>query len=86
MSSKSPAKDAIRVQDVESLIEAIKAQASLLDCLVIVGAAYPEVSGILSADEEMFREIVPLGDGTHIVLSVGSLPTKLEDGIHEIEV
>jgi len=27
-----------------------------------------------------------LGDGVHIVLSVGDLPTKLVGGMHEIEV
>lgn len=68
------------------MIEAIRGMVKLLDCVVLVGAADPEVSGILSADDETFREVLPLGDGVHIVLSVGSLPTKLIDGIHEIEV
>lgn len=58
----------------------------LLDCVVLVGAADPEVSGILSAEGETFREVLPLGDGVHIVLSLGSLPTKFVDGIHEVEV
>lgn len=39
-----------------------------------------------AADGETFREVLPLGDGVHIVLSVGDLPTKMVDGIHEIEV
>ena len=86
MSDVSPAKDATQLQDVESVIEAIRRMVKLLDCVVLVGAADPEVSGILSADNETFREVLPLGDGVHIVLSVGSLPTKFVDGIHEVEV
>lgn len=86
MSSVSLTKDATQLQDVESVIEAIRRMVKLLDCVVLVGAADPEVSGILSADDETFREVLPLGDGVHIVLSVGSLPTKLIDGIHEIEI
>lgn len=86
MSNVSPAKDATQLQDVESVIEAIKGMVKLLDCVVLVGAADPEVSGILSAEGETFREVLPLGDGVHIVLSVGSLPTKFVDGIHEVEV
>ena len=80
-------KAATRPQDVESLIAAIKELTALLDCVVLSGASWPEVSGVLSADDgEMFREVLPLGDGVHIVLSVGDLPTKLLAGIHEIEV
>ena len=86
MSSASPVKDATRLQDVESVIAAIKAMVDLLDCVVLVGAADPEVSGILSADGETFREVLPLGDGIHVVLSLGVLPTKFTDGIHEVEV
>lgn len=86
MSSASPTKDATQLQDVESLIAAISKMVDLLDCVVLVGASWPEVSGILSADGETFREVLPLGDGVHIVLSVGGLPTKMVDGIHEVEV
>jgi uncharacterized linocin/CFP29 family protein len=86
MSSVSLAKDATQLQDVESVIEAIRRMVKLLDCVVLVGAADPEVSGILSAEGETFREVLPLGDGVHIVLSLGSLPTKFVDGIHEVEV
>lgn len=86
MSSASPTKDATQLQDVESLIAAISKMVNLLDCVVLVGASWPEVSGILSADGETFREVLPLGDGVHIVLSVGDLPTKMVDGIHEVEV
>lgn len=86
MSNESQVKDAIRQQDVESVIEAIKEIVKLLDCVVLVGAADPEISGILTEGGETFREVLPLGDGVHIVLSVGGLPTKFVDGIHEIEV
>ena len=86
MSDVSPAKDATRLQDVESVIEAIRSWVKLLDCLVLVDTVDPEVSGILTADGETFREVLPLGDGVHIVLSVGNLATALAWGIHEIEV
>lgn len=86
MSSVSPTKDATQLQDVESLVAAIGKMVDLLDCIVLVGTSWPEVSGILSADGETFRDVVPLGDGVHIVLSVGNLSTKLVDGIHEVEV
>ena len=86
MSSESLAKDATQLQDVESVIAAIRRMVNLLDCVVLVGAADPEVSGILSADDETYREVLPLGDGVHIVLSLGSMPTKFVDGIHEVEV
>lgn len=79
-------KDATRLQDVESVIEAIRGLVNLLDCVVLSGMVDPEISGIMTADGETFREVLPLGDGVHIVLSVGSLPTRLVDGIHEIEV
>ena len=86
MSSASQTKDATQIRDVESLIAAISKMAALLDCVVLSGVAWPEVSGILSADGETYREVLPLGDGVHIVLSVGDLPTKLVGGMHEIEV
>ena len=86
MSSVSPAKDATQLQDVESVIAQIKSWVKLLDCVVLVGAVDPEVSGILTADGETFRDVLPLGDGVHIVLSVGNLATELSCGIHEIEV
>ena len=87
MSDVSQVKDATRPQDVESLIAAISNLTHLLDCVILSGTSWPEVSGVLSAEDgEMYREVIPLGDGVHIVLSVGSLPTKLVAGIHEIEV
>ena len=86
MSSVSPAKDATQLQDVESVIAQIKLWVKLLDCVVLVDAVDPEVSGILTADGETFRDVLPLGDGVHIVLSVGKLATSLPCGIHEIEV
>lgn len=86
MSSVSPAKDATQLQDVESVIAQIKSWVKLLDCLVLVDTVDPEVSGVLTVDGETFREVLPLGDGIHLVLSLGSLPTKLGCGIHEIEV
>jgi len=86
MSDVLPAKDATQLQDVESVIEAIKEWVKLLDCLIMVDAVNPEVSGIMTADGETFREVLPLGDGVHIVLSVGNLPTKLGCGIHEVKV
>lgn len=86
MSSVSPAKDATQLQDVESVIALIKSWVKLLDCVVMVDAVDPEVSGILTADGETFRDVLPLGDGVHIVLSVGAMPTKLACGIHEVEV
>lgn len=86
MSNALPAKGVTRLQDVESVIAAIREIVKLLDCVVLVGAADPEVSGILSADGETFREVLPLGDGVHVVLSLGDLPTKFVGGIHEVEV
>lgn len=86
MSDVSPAKDATRLQDVESVIETIRGWVKLLDCLVLVDTVDPEVSGVLTADGETFREVLPLGDGVHIVLSLGAMPTKLPCGIHEVEV
>lgn len=83
MSDVSQVKDATRPQDVESLIAAI-GRTHLLDCVILSGTSWPEVSGVLSAEDgEMYREVIPLGDGVHIVLSVGLLPTKLVAGIHE---
>jgi len=86
MLSASQERDVTQLQDVESVIEAIKGLVKLLDCVVLSGTVDPEVSGIMTADGETFREVLPLGDGVHIVLSLGNLPTKLVAGIHEIEV
>ncbi len=86
MSDVSPAKDVTQLRDVESVIEAIRSWVKLLDCLVLVDTVDPEVSGVLTADGERFREVLPLGDGVHLVLSLGNLPTKLGCGIHEVEV
>lgn len=87
MSSELKVKDATQIQDVEGLIAVIGEMVKLLDCVVLSGTSWPEVSGVLAADDgETYREVLPLGDGVHIVLSVGSLPTKFVDGIHEVEV
>lgn len=86
MSDALQVKDATQLQAVEDVIAAIKKQVKLLDCVILVGAVDPEVSGILTADGETFRDVLPLGDGVHIVLSVGNLATELPCGIHEIEV
>ena len=86
MSDVSPAKDATQLQDVGSVIALIKSWVKLLDCVVMVDVVDPEVSGIVTADGETFRDVLPLGDGVHIVLSVGKLATDLPCGIHEIEV
>ena len=68
MSDVSPAKDATQLRDAESVIGWIKTHVKLLDCIVMVGAVDPEVSGVLTADGETFREVLPLGDGIHLVL------------------
>lgn len=86
MSNASRVKDVTQLQDVESVIEAIKELVKLLDCVAIVGAEFPEVSAVLTEGDETFREALPLGDGVHLVLSLGAMPTKLVAGIHEIEV
>lgn len=86
MSKELSVKDATRLQDVESLIAAIAEKVKLLDCIVMTGVSWPMVSAVQTADDGEYREALPLGDGVHIVLSVGDLPTKLEAGIHEIEV
>lgn len=86
MSNALKEKDATRLQDAESVIETIKSLVKLLDCVALVGVVDPEVSGIVTADGETFRDVLPLGDGVHIVLSVGNLSTSLAAGIHEIEV
>jgi hypothetical protein len=52
----------------------------------MVDVESPEVSGVVTVDGETYRDVVPLGDGVHIVLSVGALPTELGSGIHEIAV
>jgi hypothetical protein len=46
----------------------------------------PEVSGVVTVDGETFRDVVPLGDGVHIVLSVGVLSHDLGTGIFEVDV
>lgn len=86
MSSTKSVKSAPSVQhvaSVEELIESIKALASVEDLLILVGMFEPEISGVdLSEPEAAYREVIPLGDGVHIVLSV-NLPTKMPAGIHE---
>lgn len=86
MSNASPARAETRLQDVESVITAIKAQVKLLDCLVMVDVIDPEISGVITTDDETYREILPLGDGVHLVISLGPLPTQLGLGLHEIDV
>lgn len=86
MSDVLPARVVTRPQDVEGVIEAIKEWVKLLDCVVIVNATDPEVSGVVTVENETFRDVVPLGDGVHLVLSLGTLPTRLDTGIHEVAV
>ena len=86
MSDASPVKDATQRQDVENVIAQLREWVKLLDCIVMVDTVDPEVSGIMTVDGETYREVVPLGDGVHIVLSLGAMPTKLPCGIHEVEV
>lgn len=86
MSNELREKGVTQLQDVESLIAAIAERVGLLDCIVLAGVSWPAISAVQSADDGDFRETLPLGDGVHIVLSVGDLPTKLDAGIHEIEV
>lgn len=68
------------------MIAAIGELVKVLDCVVMVDVESPEVSGVVTVDGETYRDVVPLGDGVHIVLSVGALPTELGSGIHEIGV
>lgn len=86
MSSTKSVKSAPSVQhvaSVEELIESIKALANLEDLLILVGMFEPEISGVdLSEPEAAYREVIPLGDGVHIVLSV-NLSTEMPAGIHE---
>lgn len=86
MSNVSLTKGATRLRDVESVIETIKAQVKLLDCVVLVNVLDPEVSGVITADDEIYREILPLGDGIHLVLSLGNMTSQFVDGIHEVEI
>lgn len=49
----------------------------------MVGTADPVVSGVVEDGEEVWKDVVPLGDGVHIVITV-DLPTGLAAGIHEV--
>ncbi len=86
MSSESGAKDVTQLQDVGAVIAAIGEIVKLYDCIVLAGVEDPEVSGVVTIDGETFRDVVPLGDGAHIVLSIGTLPHDLGVGIHEVDV
>lgn len=66
------------------VIERLKAVVGAKDVLVLVDVGSPEVSGVVVDVEGVFRDVVPLGEGVHIVLSVGDLETVLEVGIHEL--
>ena len=59
------------------MIAAIGELVKVLDCVVMVDVESPEVSGVVTVDGETYRDVVPLGDRVHIVLSVGALPTEL---------
>lgn len=86
MSSTKSVKSAPAAQvaaTVEELVAQIRALADVRDCLILVGTFEPEVSGVmLDEAEAAYREVVPLGEGIHIVVSV-DLPTKMPPGIHE---
>jgi hypothetical protein len=86
MSNVSGVKDVTQRQDVSAVIEAIGKIVKLYDCIALSEVEDPEVSGIVTVDGETFRDVVPLGDGVHIVLSVGDLSHALGAGIHEVDV
>lgn len=86
MLSELGVKDVTQRQDVSAVIAAIGEIVKLFDCIVLAGVEDPEVSGVVTVDGETFRDVVPLGDGVHIVLSVGALAHGLGVGIHEVEV
>lgn len=71
------------MQSVESVIEEIKALLDGAGGLILVGTMDAEVSGVIDDGEEIYREVIPLGDGVHIVFTI-DLPTKIGAGIHEV--
>lgn len=83
MSNISKIKNAPNVQSVESVIEEIKALLDGAGGLILVGTMDAEVSGVIDDGEEIYREVIPLGDGVHIVFTI-DLPTKIGAGIHEV--
>ena len=70
--------------ELDGVIEAINGIVSVQDLIVLVGVALPEISGIVVDDAGEYRDVVPLGEGIHILISVGDLATELNTGIHEI--
>lgn len=83
MSNTGSVKIASRERSVESAVEQIRNLLGDLDCLILAGIADVEVSGVIDDGEEIYREVLPLGEGIHIVLTV-DLPTKMTAGIHEV--
>jgi hypothetical protein len=83
MSNTKLSKSVLSGQTVESVVEEIKALLNGADCLVLVGTADAEAGGVIEEGDEIWREIIPLGLGTHIIMTV-NLPTKLGTGIHEV--
>lgn len=83
MSNISSARSVSRERSVENAVSQIKEALDGIDCLVLVGTADAEVSGVVDDGDEVYREVLPLGEGVHIVLTL-DLPTKMTAGIHEL--
>lgn len=83
MSNTKLNKSVLSGQTIEGVVEEIKTMLDGVDCLILVGTADSEVSGVLEDGEDIWREIIPLGPGVHIVMTL-DLPTKLQSGIHEV--
>ena len=71
---------------LESAIEAIKQVVNVTDMVILVGVRSPEVAGTVEEDGELWHEVIPLGEGIHVVLSIDGLVSHLPTGIHEVTV
>ena len=81
---ESGVKDVTQLQDVSDVIAAIGELVKVLDCIVMVNVSGPEVSAVVTEDGETYRDVAPLGDGVHIVLSIGAMANSYGPGIHEV--
>lgn len=70
--------------ELDTAIAAIKSIVKVKDMIVMVSVQSPEVSAVVEDVEGVYRDVVPLGAGVHIVISLGSLGGSLEAGIHEV--
>lgn len=86
MSQGSNGKVETKTLDVESLVERIKELTPLYDCVVLVNTGKPTVSGRVKDGDLEYTESLPLGDGLHIVISVGNLPCNLPAGLNEVDI